>query len=123
MLAGSEWHDEDLVLAQPHGRPVDEKADYDDWTRLLQRAGGGHVRLHDGRHTAATLLLGENVHPRVLMELLGHSRMRTTMDIYSHVMPTLAREAADRMSALLLPGEDGQTATTAATRDDSGRSP
>ena len=52
-----------------------------------------------------------NVHPRVVMELLGHSQMRTTMDIYSHVMPALAREAADRMSALLLPGKGGQTAT------------
>ena len=90
MLAGSEWHDEDLVFAQPNGRPIDKKSDYDDWTRLLQKAGVRHVRLHDGRHTAATLLLSENVHPRVVMELLGHSQMRTTMDIYSHVMPALA---------------------------------
>jgi integrase len=60
------------------------------------------VRLHDGRHTAATLLLSEGVHPRVVMELLGHSQMRTTMDVYSHVMPALAREAADRMGAVLL---------------------
>ena len=52
------------------------------------------------------------------MELLGHSQMRTTMDIYSHVMPALAREAADRMSNLLLPGRGRKTAT----RDDSGRS-
>ena len=44
-----------------------------------------------GPHTAATLLLSENVHPRVVMELLGHSQMRTTMDIYSPVMPALAR--------------------------------
>src|SRR5215213_10288978 len=123
MLAGSEWHDEDLLFAQPNGRPIDKKSDYDDWTRLLQVAGVRHVRLHDGRHTAATLLLSENVHPRVVMELLGHSQMRTTMDIYSHVMPALAREAADRMSAPLLPGKGGQTATTTATRDDSGRSP
>src|SRR5919112_1792949 len=123
MLAGSEWHDEDLVFAQANGRPIDKKTDYDDWTRLLQTAGVRHVRLHDGRHTAATLLLSENVHARVVMELLGHSQMRTTMDIYSHVMPALAREAADRMSTLLLPGKGGQTATTTATRDDSGRSP
>ncbi|MGY2004426.1 tyrosine-type recombinase/integrase [Blastococcus sp. SYSU DS1024] len=99
MLAGSEWHDEDLVFAQPNGRPIDKKTDYDDWTRLLQKAGVRHVRLHDGRHTAATLLLSENVHPRVVMELLGHSQMRTTMDIYSHVMPALDREAADRMGS------------------------
>jgi integrase len=95
-----------------HRRPIDKKTDYDDWTRLLLKAG---VRLHDGRHTAATLLLGENVHPRVVMELLGHSQMRTTMDIYSHVMPALAREAADRMGALLLTGKGIQTATKTAT--------
>ena len=123
MLADSEWHDEDLVFAQPNGRPIDKKTDYDDWTRLLQKAGVRRVRLHDGRHTAATLLLSENVHPRVVMELLGHSQMRTTMDIYSHVMPALAREAADRMGARLLTGKGRQTATTIATTDavDSGR--
>jgi integrase len=113
-----EWHDEDLVFAQPNGRPIDKRTDYDDWTRLLKSAGVRHVRLHDGRHTAATLLLSENVHPRVVMELLGHSQMRRTMDIYSHVMPALAREAADRMSALL-PGVVAPTATT----DESGRPP
>jgi integrase len=123
MLTGSEWHDEDLVFAQPNGRPIDKRTDYDDWSRLLKSAGVRHVRLHDGRHTAATLLLTENVHPRVVMELLGHSQMRTTMDIYSHVMPALAREAADRMSALLLPGAVGATATTTATEDESGRPP
>jgi integrase len=119
MLASSEWHDEDLVFAQSNGRPIDKKTDYDDWTRLLHKAGVRHVRLHDGRHTAATLLLSENVHPRVVMELLGHSQMRTTMDIYSHVMPALAREAVDRVGALLLTGKGRQTATTAAV--DSGR--
>jgi integrase len=59
MLAGSERHDEDLVLAQPNGRPSDKKTDYDDWTRLLQQSGVRDVRLHEGRHTAATLLLSE----------------------------------------------------------------
>ena len=81
------------------------------------KAGVRHVRLHNGRHTAATVLLSEKVHPRVVMELLGHSQMRTTMDIYSHVMPALAREAADRMGALLLAGKGIQTATRTATTE------
>jgi integrase len=59
------------------------------------------VRLHDGRHTAATLLLAEGVHPRVVMEVLGHAQMRTTTDTYSHVMPALGRDAADRMGSAL----------------------
>ena len=60
-----------------------------------------YVRLHDGRHTAATLLLSEGVHPRVVMEVLGHAQMRTTTDTYSHVMPALGRDAADRMGNAL----------------------
>jgi integrase len=102
MLAGFDWLDEDLVFAQPNGRPVDKKTDYNEWTALLQIAGVRHVRLHDGCPTAATLLLSEGIHPRVVMDLLGHSQMRTTMDIYSHVIPALARTAADRMGAVLL---------------------
>jgi integrase len=112
LVAGSEWDDWDLVFAQPNGRPLDKHSDYETWIKLLNRAGVRHIRLHDGRHTAATLLLTAGVHPRVVMELLGHSQMRTTMDIYSHVMPALAREAADRMGALLLPGKGRSTATT-----------
>jgi integrase len=56
---------------------------------------------NDRRHAAATLPLSAGVHPRVVMELLGHSQMRTTTDTYSHVMPELAREAADRMGTTL----------------------
>lgn len=101
MVAGSDWQDLDLVFAQPNGRPLDKHSDYEAWTRLLADAGVRHIRLHDGRHTAATLLLTAGVHPRVVMELLGHSQMRTTTDIYSHVMPALAQEAADRMGTTL----------------------
>ena len=89
------------VFAQPNGRPIDRKADWRAWRALLTAAGVRTVRLHDGRHTAATLLLSAGVHPRVVMELLGHSQMRTTTDVYSHVMPALAREAADPMGAAL----------------------
>lgn len=98
LVAGTEWDDWDLVFAQPNGRPLDKHSDYEAWIKLLNRAKVRHIRLHDGRHTAATLLLTAGVHPRVVMELLGHSQMRTTTDIYSHVMPALAQEAADRMA-------------------------
>lgn len=101
MVAGSDWQDFDLIFAQPNGRPLDKHSDYEAWTRLLSDAGVRHIRLHDGRHTAATLLLTAGVHPRVVMKLLGHSQMRTTTDIYSHVMPALAQEAADRMGTTL----------------------
>ncbi len=100
--AGTGWVQEGPVFAQPNGGPIDRRSDYEQWRRLLTRAGVRPVRLHDARHTAATVLLTEGVHPRVVMELLGHSQMRTTTDIYSHVMPALAQEAADRMSEAIL---------------------
>jgi integrase len=56
---------------------------------------------HALRHTAASLLLAEGTHPRVVMELLGHSTIALTMNTYSHVIPALEREAADRMNRLL----------------------
>jgi integrase len=101
VIAGSEWEGHDFVFAQPNGRPLDRRSDWEHWRALLTAAGVRQVRLHDGRHTAATLLLTAGVHPRVVMELLGHSQMRTTTDVYSHVMPAVAREAADRMGAAL----------------------
>jgi integrase len=99
--AGSLWEERDLVFAQVNGRPLDKRSDWEAWKALLKRAAVREVRLHDGRHTAATLLLSEGVHPRVVMELLGHAQMRTTTDTYSHVMPALAKEAAAKMGTAL----------------------
>jgi hypothetical protein len=55
------------------------------------------MRLHDLWHTTATLLLAQGVHPRVVMETLGHSQVSLTLDTYSHVLPSLQAEAAKRM--------------------------
>jgi integrase len=101
IAAGSLWQDQDLVFAQPNGKAIERKSDWRAWKALLREAGVRDVRLHDGRHTAATLLLSEGVHPRVVMEVLGHAQMRTTTDTYSHVMPALGRDAADRMGRAL----------------------
>jgi integrase len=101
IAAGPVWQDHDLVFAQPNGRPIERKSDWRSWKALLREADVREVRLHDGRNTAATLLLSEGVHPRVVMEVLGHAQMRTTTDTYSHVMPALGRDAADRMGNAL----------------------
>ncbi|HWU07563.1 MAG TPA: tyrosine-type recombinase/integrase [Streptomyces sp.] len=99
MTAGPSWQDHDLVVAQADGRPIGSMSDWRSWKDLLREVDVREVRLHDGRHTAATLLLSEGVHPRVIMEVLGHGQMRTTTDTYSHVMPALGRDAADRMGS------------------------
>ena len=101
LAAGSEWEDHGLVFARVNGRPIDKKVDWQAWKAILTKAEVRDVRLHDGRHTAATLLLSAGVHPRVVMELLGHSQMRTTTDTYSQVMPALAQQAADAMGSAL----------------------
>jgi integrase len=101
IAAGQLWEDHDLLFAQPNDRPIERKSDWRAWRTLLREAGVREVRLHDGRHTAATLLLSAGVHPRVVMEVLGHAQMRTTTDTYSHVMPALGRDAAERMGNAL----------------------
>ncbi|MDQ3105751.1 MAG: site-specific integrase [Actinomycetota bacterium] len=100
LKAGSEWKDHGLVFAQPNGKPIDPRADNRAWKALLQAAGVRDARLHDARHTAATLLLLQGVDNRVVMELLGHSQLSMTAR-YQHVLPELARDAAERMGKAL----------------------
>lgn len=75
------------------------------WRKLAARAGvPSEVRLHDLRHTAASLLLASGTHAKVVADLLGHSTVSITLDTYSHVLPTLHEEAAGRMDELLSSG-------------------
>jgi hypothetical protein len=67
----------------------------------LKRVGLPDIRFHDLRHTSATLLLSQGVHPKIVQERLGHSQIGVTMDTYSHVLPTMQREAAGKMNAIL----------------------
>jgi integrase len=95
---GASW---DLVFRTVTGRPIQHSRDHKDWQALLVAAGVRRARLHDARHTAATLLLEMNVKPRVVMEILGHSSIGLTMNTYNHVMPELERAAAAQMAAAL----------------------
>ncbi len=107
--AGSEWEDDGRVFAQRNGRPIHPRARRG-WKALLAAAGVRDARLHDARHTAATLLLTQGVAPRVAMQILGHSQISLTLGTYSHVVPELATDAARRVGAALW----GEVATTAA---------
>jgi integrase len=107
LAAGSMWVDHNLVFCQPNGRPIDPRADLRDWKRLLQRAGVRDARLHDARHTAATMLLVQGVDPRTVMDLLGWSNVTMTRR-YQHVVDELRVEAARRIGTLLWPADDQQ---------------
>jgi site-specific recombinase XerD len=100
LAAGSAWEDWDLVFCRPNGRPIDPRDDWGAWRSLLVDAGIARARLHDARHTAATLLLEQGVDIRVVQEILAHSSITVTKR-YAHVTSRLARDAADRMGRAL----------------------
>ncbi|MBM3119191.1 MAG: site-specific integrase [Chloroflexi bacterium] len=87
---------DDLVFSTPEGKPLRPNTVSRAWTMLASRAGVRSIRLHDARHTHASLLMKQGVHPKVVMERLGHSTIATTLDIYSHVAPGLQEAAAKR---------------------------
>ena len=64
------------------------------WVKLVRKCGLKDIRLHDARHTHATIMLKQGVHPKVVQERLGHSTISTTLDTYSHVAPGLQQAAA-----------------------------
>ena len=100
--AGTTWEDQGLIFTNTYGRPVDAgELLRSHHYRLLDRAGVPRVRFHDLRHTAATLMLAQGVHPKVVSERLGHSTPMLTLTVYSHVTPTMQREAATALDALL----------------------
>jgi integrase len=100
MLLGPAWQELDLVFCREDGSPV--------WPRSFSRAFGRHaaaaglpvIRLHDLRHTWATLALGAGVHPKIVQERLGHAAISITLDVYSHAIPAMHEDAADRVAAL-----------------------
>ncbi|OYV96223.1 MAG: hypothetical protein B7Z73_01085 [Planctomycetia bacterium 21-64-5] len=73
---------------------------------MLMRAGLPAIRFHDLRHTAATLLLAEGVHPKVVQERLGHSQISITLDTYSHVLEGMQREASDKLETMFRAGAE-----------------
>ncbi len=102
--AGTVWEDHGLVFCQPTGRPIDPRADWASWKALLAEAGVRDARLHDARHTAATLLLVQGVNARTVMDIMGWTEARM-LSRYQHVVDELRRDAADRMGQALWPKE------------------
>ncbi|OHX04604.1 tyrosine-type recombinase/integrase [Micromonospora sp. WMMB235] len=99
------WADPALVFATAVGTPIHPRNDYRSFREIIRRAGLRQVRLHDLRHTAASVLLAQGVPARVVMEILGHSQISVTLNIYAHVAPEIAREAASRLEGALWSGE------------------
>jgi len=91
---GMTLKEDGLVFSNFEGRPLLPDTISHAWTKLVKRTGLNGIRLHDARHTHASLLLKQNVHPKIVQERLGHSTISTTLDLYSHISPGLQEAAA-----------------------------
>ncbi|HMM43469.1 MAG TPA: site-specific integrase, partial [Thermomicrobiales bacterium] len=100
LALGSEWQDVSLVFPNLTGGPMDGPTLTGRFKAALVLAGLPVIRFHDLRHSAATLLLEEGIHPKVVQELLGHSTITLTLDTYSHVTATMHDQAATTMDRL-----------------------
>lgn len=101
LAAGPGWTEHDLVFTRADGEPLAESALWRYFFALLAANGLPRIRLHDLRHTAATVLLGLGVHQKIVSEMLGHSRTAITLDLYSHVTPTMQRDAVRALEAAI----------------------
>jgi integrase len=95
-----EWTARDLVFTTRTGRPVEPRNLARSFRRIITSSGLRPIRLHDLRHTTATLLKDLGVPPRDTMEVLGHSRIAVTMEIYTAADNISRREAIDKLNAL-----------------------
>ncbi len=122
LRAGTEWEEHGLVFCQPNGRPIDPRADWKRWKELLAEAAIRDARLHDARHTAATLLLVQGVNARTVMDIMGWSEARM-LSRYQHVVDELRRDAADRIASALWPDEEVRPTETKTETTARGRPP
>ncbi len=85
-----------LVFSHLDGHPLLPQTVSHIWPKLVKKAGVPRVRLHDARHSHASLMLEAGIHPKIVQERLGHSSVSITLDLYSHVAPGLQEAAARR---------------------------
>ncbi|MFH0768643.1 MAG: tyrosine-type recombinase/integrase, partial [Chloroflexota bacterium] len=95
--------DSDLVFCHWNGSPLLPSSITHTWLKLARRCGLKGIRLHDARHTHASLLLKQGIHPKIVQERLGHAGISITLDLYSHVAPGLQQAAANKFDDIVLP--------------------
>ncbi|MFC2017709.1 tyrosine-type recombinase/integrase [Chloroflexota bacterium] len=100
-MLGTSLKDDDFVFSELEGKPLLPNSVTHAWIKLVRRNGLKGIRLHDARHTHASLMLKQGVHPKIVQERLGHSSIQITLDTYSHVAPGLQQAAAEGFDKLL----------------------
>ncbi len=95
--------DSDLIFSHFDGKPLLPNTVSHVWEKLAKRTGLKGIHMHSARHTHASLLLKQGIHPKIVQERLGHSSIQITLDTYSHVAPGLQQAAANRFDDIVLP--------------------
>jgi integrase len=107
LAAGPAWSEGELVFSDEIGQPIiGINVLRHHFLGILKQAGLPLIRFHDLRHRPATLLLLQGVHPKIVSELLGHASITSTLDLYSHVLPDMQKDATMAMNRLLQPRDD-----------------
>ncbi|MCD8501373.1 MAG: site-specific integrase [Bacillaceae bacterium] len=102
LLAGNCYVNLDLVVCTSLGNKLHPRNLLREFKRLTDLAEVAPIRFHDLRHTHATLMLKQGVHPKIVSERLGHSNIKITLDTYTHVLPGLQQAAAEKFGEVLL---------------------
>jgi integrase len=109
LKVGVRLTNESFVVAQIDGSPIQPDTLTQDWVRKIEKTGLPAYRFHDLRHAHATHMLANGIHPKVASERLGHSKIGITLDLYSHVLPGMEEDAAERVDEALQAAIDRRT--------------
>lgn len=107
-MMGIALKDDDLVFSDLNGKPLLPNTVTHAWIKLVKRVGLEGIRLHDARHSHASLMLKAGTHPKIVQERLGHASIGITLDTYSHVAPGLQQAAANRFDELVIPRRENE---------------
>jgi integrase len=108
LKADSNWLEHDYVFCTSHGTHLNPNHIVEEFKKLLKQAGLPNIRFHDLRHSAASLLLSLGIHPKVVQELLGHTQISITMDVYSHLLPGMQKDAMSKLDEALKRQQSGE---------------
>jgi integrase len=100
------YMEQNMVFARPSGDFVFPSSLNTMFGRFIKRAGLPPIRFHDLRHTHATILLGMDINPKIVAERLGHASVQTTLDTYSHVMPSMKKQLSEQFSIAMKSGQN-----------------
>jgi integrase len=100
-ILGIPFKDDALIFSNLEGKPLLPDTVSHAWSKLIKHTGFEGIRLHDARHTHASLMLKAGTYPKIVQERLGHATISTTLDLYSHVSPSLQQAAVESFDKML----------------------